>query len=311
MPDANEKIRNYENLLLNKYDFRAIKRLLKLYRDNGYYQKGIDLCKKLIESNPNDAGFISDLGRLYLLTGQIDLAENSFLIALKLDPNNIFAYQNLAAYYLREKSYEKAKPLCIYLMKNNKMLDFELADLFKIAKYISDAEMFEHINNYVTETKIIENREFFKYKFDSLVFLNKFEEAEKIIDLYQTADGSKVHYTSKIILKKARYISDTKQVYDAIDYIKNEIVRDPKMLNVIKCIPSLCKSKPEIQYAINMTNEFRNASFEQFITLSTIANLHFALEDYDSERIVVNTMDYNCRRKYLAKRFKNQKNNDN
>ena len=141
--------------------------------------------------------------------------------------------------------------------------------------------------------------------------MNKFEEAEKIIDLYQTADGSKVHYTSKIILKKARYISDTKQVYDAIDYIKNEIVRDPKMLNVIKCIPSLCKSKPEIQYAINMTNEFRNASLEQCITLSTIANLHFALEDYDSERIVVNTMDYNCRRKYLAKRFKNQKNNDN
>jgi tetratricopeptide (TPR) repeat protein len=308
MLDANEKIRYFENILLNKYNFRVIKRLLKLYRDNGYYQKGIDFCKKLIESDPNNAGFISDLGRLYLLTGQLDLAENTFLKALKLDPNNIFAYQNLAAFYLREKSYDKAKPLCIYLMKNNKMLDFELADLFKIAKYVSDAEMFEHINSYVTETKIIENKELFKYKFESLVFLNKFEEAEKIIELYQTADDSKVHYASKIILKKARYISDTKQVYAAIDYIRNEIVQDPKTSNVIKCIPSLCKSKPEIQYAINMINEFGNASFEQCIKLSTIANLHFKLEDYESERIMVNSMDYYCRRKYLAKRLNSQKN---
>lgn len=304
MPDANEKIQYYENILLNKYDFRVIKRLQKLYRDNGYYQKGIDLCKKLLKADPNNAGFLSDLGRLYLLTGQMELAENSFVKALQLDSNNTFAYQNLAAFYLREKNFEKAKPLCIYLMQKNKMLEFELADLFKLAKCNLDTEIFEYINAYISERMIFENRKLLKYKFDSLIQLNKLEEAEKLIDAYQIDDNSRLHYATKLIWKKAKNIYETNQAHVAIDFIRGEIIQNPEVFNIIKRLPALCKSDSEIQYAINMINEFCDLKYEQCIRISTIANLHNSLGDYESEKKVIETMDYYCKKKYLSRKLK-------
>ena len=81
--------------------------------------EAIDCFSKILVSEPNHAETYNELGVCYFLQNKRDLALQSFMNAVKLNPNNRAAVLNLSETLLELKQDENALKILSFLTKNN------------------------------------------------------------------------------------------------------------------------------------------------------------------------------------------------
>ena len=77
-------------------------------RDNGKYDKALDLLKKQMKYSPNYIAFYNEYGYLLIKKGKLSEAKKWFEKALQYDSFFPAALNNLGAYYAYQKNYKKA-----------------------------------------------------------------------------------------------------------------------------------------------------------------------------------------------------------
>ena len=83
--------------------------LAMAYRDSNKFNDGIIICKEGLTYFPNNSLIYVILGNLYVCILRSDLAEESFLKAIELDPNDDMAYDNLGHMYKTIGEFDKGK----------------------------------------------------------------------------------------------------------------------------------------------------------------------------------------------------------
>lgn len=104
--------------------------LILNYLRQKQFDKALETATAYKEKFPEQAMSYNVLGRVYQLTGKKQEAENAFMKALKVEPGDPSACQNLATMAIREKDYAKART---YYMEALKKHDKHLAILMRLA----------------------------------------------------------------------------------------------------------------------------------------------------------------------------------
>lgn len=79
------------------------------YRDLNKFNDGIIICKESLTYFPNSYLIHRILGNLYVCILRSDLAEESFLKAIELNPNDDISYDNLGHMYKTIGEFDKGK----------------------------------------------------------------------------------------------------------------------------------------------------------------------------------------------------------
>jgi tetratricopeptide (TPR) repeat protein len=146
------------------------------HRFAGEYQDAIQILEKAAEYQTDQENVFCDLGSINFEIKNYDKGEAYFLMVLQIQPENIFALQSLASYYLRNSDYTNAKPLSIKLIEKNKLLDFHITDLYNLARRNNDNDFIEKIKS----LDVFQQRSRRK-KITKLLTDHQYREAEDII----------------------------------------------------------------------------------------------------------------------------------
>jgi TonB family protein len=76
--------------------------------NRGDYQTAVNLCRRIIDLAPQDAGAWNRLGKSLLALNELDAAANAFASSIKFYPGSTVAYNNLGLVYWRQHKYEDA-----------------------------------------------------------------------------------------------------------------------------------------------------------------------------------------------------------
>lgn len=87
-------------------------------KQNRYWQDPMTFYKRTLLYAPNDSNTLVNLGFTYMESGNYDAAIPSYEKAIKADPDNIIAYNNLAVAYYQKKQYNLAVKYCDYAIAN-------------------------------------------------------------------------------------------------------------------------------------------------------------------------------------------------
>ena len=98
------------------------------------YDLGIKIFGKEIEEKPNDPILHNDLGALYNAKGMMKEAETEYLIAIKLDPNDVSAYYNLARLKCQQKKYKQSR----FIVNKGLEINPEHKNLKGLLKYLNE-----------------------------------------------------------------------------------------------------------------------------------------------------------------------------
>jgi cytochrome c-type biogenesis protein CcmH/NrfG len=105
---SNEFVENSERPLLaalnkNPNDFTTIVKLANLYHDTQKYPDAMQYYGQALKIHPEDPDVRTDLGNVYFLIGDSDLAITAYLTALHYQPNHVNALYNLGLVRWRGK----------------------------------------------------------------------------------------------------------------------------------------------------------------------------------------------------------------
>jgi tetratricopeptide (TPR) repeat protein len=159
-------------------NFKLLCLLGRLYEDKGMYSEAINVFTKAIIINDRDSNTFCSLGKCYFKIKEIEKGVHAFLKAVELDSDNFYALQNLANYYLKEKNYDLAKPICEKLLSIDKLSDF--FDLIKLAKRNNDMQFLKKLYP-IYFHKQPNNLTVARYYINYLMEENFNDEAEKLI----------------------------------------------------------------------------------------------------------------------------------
>jgi len=76
---------------------------------NGEYQSSIDLLERAIKKDPKNKTAYNDLGRAYRAINKYEQAEGAYKKAIEIDPFNAYAYNNLGLVYWDQRHYDDAE----------------------------------------------------------------------------------------------------------------------------------------------------------------------------------------------------------
>lgn len=89
--------------------------------DSSAYEAAIDIYLEILKFNTSSSTVYSNLGLLYTNLGDLKNALDAYKKAVECDPDNPYAYNNIATIFIRNAEYEKAIPFAIkaYEIKSN------------------------------------------------------------------------------------------------------------------------------------------------------------------------------------------------
>ncbi len=133
--------------------YRVINNLGMAYADIGDQKMAEETYLRAISLDPQNPVAYHNLGNTYRETNRTDLAIENFKTAISIDPGFVFSYNSLASFYLENKDYQKAKEVWEdYLDYTDEKIDV----LFLLAQIAFEEEDFKSTLNYLEEVLKIE-----------------------------------------------------------------------------------------------------------------------------------------------------------
>lgn len=120
----------YAQELLSKEAVKYFNQAVKAQKINDV-EKMHEYYQKFSVFYPNYPPVYNNMAIFYLHRGQIDLAEESFLMALRLDPDNYQYLKNLTVFYDTKGDIQKAYAYWKRLTGLDKFRGYELVQEFK------------------------------------------------------------------------------------------------------------------------------------------------------------------------------------
>lgn len=118
---------------------RAYLNLGAAYDDIGKVEEAEDAYLKAIEVNPNNAMAVSNLGVMQAMRGESAKAQANYERAIGLDPTNPKYKSNLASLYMDQARYEEARQvLTLAVEQNPNASPFAFANLARCHAYLGD-----------------------------------------------------------------------------------------------------------------------------------------------------------------------------
>lgn len=81
--------------------------------DSSAYEAAIDVYLEILKFNTSSSTVYSNLGLLYTNLGDLKNALDAYKKAVECDPDNPYAYNNIATVFIRNAEYEKAIPFAL------------------------------------------------------------------------------------------------------------------------------------------------------------------------------------------------------
>ena len=107
------------------------------------------LFKNLLNENPNDVSLLTQVGNMYVKSGNDDKALPVFKQVLELDSENLGAMNNLGAIYRRRKEYKESEEILLKACKlkgGNTQAEYNLGFTYKImGEYDKAIDCFEDV----------------------------------------------------------------------------------------------------------------------------------------------------------------------
>jgi len=123
-------------------NYQLYQPLYKVLVSQKKYLKAIDLVKKQLSASKNKVALYGDLGSVYYLMGNEKMAFDAWNDALKLEPENPFAYRNIANYLIENRLIEKAIEVLKIgneLADDKTMFSYDIANLYSITMKYDEA----------------------------------------------------------------------------------------------------------------------------------------------------------------------------
>jgi serine/threonine protein kinase/tetratricopeptide (TPR) repeat protein len=108
-PEETQKAENYylKALSLNEELLSALGNLAVLYTDTGRTEEAVELTRRMLEINPNNADAHFSLGYIYRYAGMLNESMQEMEKAVALDPKNS-SFRSIVITYRFNREYEKA-----------------------------------------------------------------------------------------------------------------------------------------------------------------------------------------------------------
>jgi TolB-like protein/Flp pilus assembly protein TadD len=108
-PEETKRAENYllKALSLNGELLSALGNLAILYTETARAEKAVEITRKMLEINPNNATAHYSLGYIYRFTGMLNESRQEMEIAVALDPKNS-RFRSLGVTYMNVSEHEKA-----------------------------------------------------------------------------------------------------------------------------------------------------------------------------------------------------------
>lgn len=87
----------------------AFDELVRIYKVEGKYGRLVDVCEKVVAAQPDDVGFLNDLGDAYLRAGRAGEAVKVFMKMTEMDPDASAAYCGLGNARIAAEDFDGAE----------------------------------------------------------------------------------------------------------------------------------------------------------------------------------------------------------
>ncbi|MBW2597070.1 MAG: tetratricopeptide repeat protein, partial [Deltaproteobacteria bacterium] len=87
----------------------AFDELVKIYRNEGNYERLVTICESAVAAQPNDVSLLTTLGNSYLEAGKPDRAVEVFKMITEMEPDAPSFFCNLGNVHVAAGDFEKAE----------------------------------------------------------------------------------------------------------------------------------------------------------------------------------------------------------
>jgi tetratricopeptide (TPR) repeat protein len=87
----------------------AFDELVRIYKGKGEYGRLVDICEKVVAAQPDDVGFLNDLGDAYLRMGRAGEAVKIFTRMTEMEPDASAAYCGLGNAHIAAEDFDGAE----------------------------------------------------------------------------------------------------------------------------------------------------------------------------------------------------------
>jgi tetratricopeptide (TPR) repeat protein len=218
-----EEAKNSLKFICNENDFDCLIRMAKWNDHRGDLETAISLMEKAVEKAKNNGhdGLLlwaySNLGDMYGHAGRIQNAYDSYLKALKINPNHSFALKGLAwIAFSHEKNTKEALRIINHVSKKHNSPDFYLLKA-EIAEY----EMDDHAKESSMKGyfKMLEQNNYgvMYNKYNALLYADDKDSAKKALVIAQEEVNNRPTPDSYDLLAWAYYnLGDTKKAFEIV-----------------------------------------------------------------------------------------------
>ena len=218
-----EEAKNSLKFICNENDFDCLIRMAKWNDHQGDLDTAISFMEKATEKakNNNNEGLMlwsySNLGDMYGHAGRIKEGYDSYLKALKINPNHSFALKGLAwIVFSHERNTKEALRIVNHISKRHNSPDFYLLKA-EIAEYEKDEALKESsMKGYF---KMLEQNNYgvMYNKYNALLYADDKESAQKALEIAQQEVNNRPTPDSYDLLAWAYYnLGDTKKAYTIV-----------------------------------------------------------------------------------------------
>lgn len=154
----------------------------QIHIDAGKYERAKTLLKQLSQQDSGNISYHNELGRLYLMSGQLKEAQASYEAADKVAPGHLQRIRDMAHMYLQlNKPEESVKKFGDLIRLNPEQPDIK----FDIYQDIMDAGFTQHAQDFCKQTST--PKELIRHFNNKGVMYSRQEEYNNAIDEYQKA----------------------------------------------------------------------------------------------------------------------------
>jgi len=118
----------------------AFDELVKIYRNEGNYERLVVICEAAVAAQPNDISLLTTLGDSYLGAKRTDRAIEIFEILTKMDPDDPALFRSLGNAHVKAGDFEKAEDAY------NSAISVEPTDEYRL--YNALGNVLSHVEQY-------------------------------------------------------------------------------------------------------------------------------------------------------------------